>query len=91
MVRIAKKTGVKEPLDEGKLWDSLYWPAREAHYSDEDAVELADEAKNQLVGWIHDHDDNVVTTREIREKAVEVLGELDEDVSFMYEKHLDIN
>lgn len=91
MVRVAKKSGLKEELDEGKLWDSLYWPAREAHYSDENAVELADEAKGRIMDWVHQHEDNVVTTRELRERAIEILDELDGDVSFMYEKHLDIN
>lgn len=89
--KIVKEEGFKEKLDEGKLWDSVYYPAREAHYNEDRAVELADRAKHRVLEWIHGHEDNVVTSGEIRDKVVEVLGDLDEDVAFMYEKHLDIN
>lgn len=91
MTKIAKKSGVKEELDEEKLWNSLYYPARECHYSEEESTELADEAKQRVLEWIEHHEDNVVTTKELRETVIEVLEELDEDVAFMYESHLDIN
>lgn len=90
-MKIAKDNGTKEGLDEGKLWNSLYYPAREAHYGEEEAVNLADKAKHSILDWIRDHEDSVVTTKEIREKAEDVLKGLDEDVALMYDKHLDIN
>jgi transcriptional regulator NrdR family protein len=89
--KIVKQEGFKEELDEGKLWDSIYYPARESHYNEDQAVELADKAKHQVMEWIHRHEDDVVTSGEIRDKVVEVLDDIDEDVCFMYEKHLDIN
>lgn len=90
-MKVAKKDGGKEELDEGKLWDSLYYPTREAHYDNDEAVDIADSAKNQLMEWIHYHEDNVVTTKEISEKAEEFLREIDDHVALMYDKHLDIN
>jgi hypothetical protein len=90
-MKVAKENGSKEDLDEGKLWHSLYYPAREAHYGEEEAVELADEVKHRILDWIKGHEDSVVTTRELREKAEGLLGDRDEDVALMYEKHLDIN
>ncbi|QKQ98720.1 hypothetical protein GKQ38_04305 [Candidatus Nanohaloarchaea archaeon] len=91
MIKVAKRDGTKEELDEGKLWNSLYNPAKENHYQKEEAVELADEAKERLMTWITEHEDNVVTTKELAEKVEEVLAKLDEDVALMYDKHLDIN
>ncbi|MFQ3275015.1 MAG: transcriptional regulator NrdR family protein [Candidatus Nanohaloarchaea archaeon] len=89
--KIVKQEGFKEELDEGKLWDSIYYPARESHYNEDQAVELADKAKHRVIKWVHEHEDDVVTSGEIRDKVVEVLEDIDEDVCFMYEKHLDIN
>lgn len=90
-MKIAKSDGTKEPLDEGKIWDSLYYPAREAHYDEDEAVDIADEAKNRLMEWIHEHEDNVVTSKELSEKAEEILRDIDDHVGLMYDKHLDIN
>lgn len=91
MIKIAKRNGRKEPLDEGKLWDSLYHPAKEAHYPEEEAVELADKVKMKLMEWMHNHEDNVFTTTELAEKAEELLENKDSEVALMYDRHLDIN
>lgn len=90
-MKVAKQDGRKVELDQGKLWDSLYYPAREADYDKEEAVDIADEVKHRVMEFIHHHEDNVVTTREISGKAEEVLEEVDEDVKILYERHLDIN
>lgn len=90
-MKVAKENGEKEDLDEGKLWNSLFYPAREAHYDEDEAVEIADQAKDQLMEWIHNHEDNVVTTKEISDRAEEILRGLDDHVALMYDKHLDIN
>jgi len=90
-MKVAKQNGLKEELDEGKLWDSLYHPAREAHYGENEAVELADEVKHDLLEWMKHHEDNVFTTREISEKAEELLSKRSDEVALMYDKHLDIN
>lgn len=91
MKMVVKNEGHKEELDEGKLWNSIYYPFREAHYDEEEAVDLADEVKHEVVEWIRNHDHNVVTTKEIKKKVGDTLERVDEDVRFMYEKHLDIN
>ena len=54
-------------------------------------MEIADQAKDQLMEWIHNHEDNVVTTKEISDRAEEILRGLDDHVALMYDKHLDIN
>lgn len=90
-MKIAKDGGEKEELDEGKLWHSLYYPAREAHYDKEEAVDIADEAKHLILDWMHKHEDSVITTSEISEKAEEVLRQEDDHVALMYDKYLDIN
>lgn len=91
MLKVAKRNGLKEPLDEGKLWNSLYHPAKEAHYPEDEAVDLADEVKMELMEWMHNHRDNVFTTREIAEKAEDLLDDRDDEVALMYDRHLDIN
>lgn len=88
---VVNTDGAKEEFEEGKLWNSLYYPTRECHYSDEEAVEIADRVKQRLMDWIHSHEHGFVTTEEIRDKAMEELEKEDEDIAFMYDKHLDIN
>lgn len=89
-IKVVKDHGRKEEFDEGKLWNSLYYPARESHYSEDEAVELADEAKHLVLEWLEEHEDDVVTTEEIRTAAIEALEEVDMDVALMYETHLDL-
>lgn len=91
MVKVVKKSGVKEELDEGKLWDSIYYPARECDYSEANATRIADEVKQRVLEWIEHHEDNVLTVKELRETVIEALEEEDDDVAFMYENHLDLN
>lgn len=90
-MKIVNKDSQKEEFDEGKLWNSIYYPARESHYPEKAAVELADNVKHRVAEWARNHEHGFVTTEEIREKVIEELEYEDEDVSFMYEKHLDIN
>jgi transcriptional regulator NrdR family protein len=90
-MKVAKKDGSKEDLDEGKLWDSIYYPLRESGFDHGEAVDYADEVKQEVVSWIYEHEDNVVTHKEIREKVEEVLKQRDDQVALMYDKHLDIN
>lgn len=90
-MKVAKKSGGKEPFDEGKLWNSVYYPAREAHYDEERAVDLADETKNRVLEWTEEHEDTVLTAEELREKIVQILEDVDEDVAFMYSTHLDLS
>lgn len=91
MDKVVKNSGEKEDFDEGKLWDSIYYPARESHYSEEEAVELADEAKQKVLERLEDHEDDIFTAEEIRTEVIEVLETIDTDVALMYETHLDIS
>lgn len=91
MGKICKRHGEKEAFDERKLYASIYHPAREAGYSEEEAEALAEEVVEQVRDWMDDHEDNVFTADEIQEKTKERLETQDEDVAFLYESHLDIN
>jgi len=85
------KEGEKESFDERKLYASVFYPAREADYDQVDAEELANDVCAAVKDWFREHEDNVLTTREIRNMVNEQLSERDPDVAFLYRTHLDIN
>lgn len=89
--KVCDRRGDKEEFDQRKLYASIYHPAREAEYSEQEAEDLAEEVVDEFMDWFDEHDDNVLTSKEIREKVMELLEERDEDVAFLYETHLDIN
>lgn len=91
MAKVCDRDGDKIRFDDRKLYASVYAPAMEADYDDDAAEDLAEEVVDAVVDWIEGHEDDVVTTREIREKAEELLEERDEDVAFLYRTHLDIS
>ncbi|MFB6216701.1 MAG: ATP cone domain-containing protein, partial [Candidatus Aenigmatarchaeota archaeon] len=86
-----KKNHEKEDFDEKKVYASVYHPALEAGYEEEKAEWLAGEITDAVKNWIHEHHDNVHTTKEIQQKIHELLEKEDEDVAFMYEKYLEIS
>lgn len=88
---ICNREGDKEQFDEEKLYNSILNPAREAGYDTDEAAEFAEMIVDEITDWIDDHEDNVVTSVEIREKVKELLVEHDEDVAFMYDTHLDLS
>lgn len=89
--KVCNRDGDKEEFDDRKVYASVYYPAREAGYSERDAEDLAEDVVADLTDWMDDHEDNVLTSTELREKVTELIAERDEDVSFMYETHLDLN
>jgi transcriptional regulator NrdR family protein len=89
--KICNRRGEKEEFDQRKLYASIYYPAREDEYSEKEAEELAEEVAEQVAEWIGEHEDNVVTSKEIRDKTKELLEERDDGVAFLYDTHLDIN
>ncbi len=88
---VVNRDGAKEEFDEGKIWNSIFYACRESEYPEEEAVEIADRVKKRVIEWMEHHEDCFVTTREIRRRVIEELEEEDEDVSFMYETHLDLS
>lgn len=91
MAKVLKRHGEKERFDERKLYASIYYPAREERYTEEDAEELAADVTEAIKDWMADHADNVLTAEEVRDKTIELLEERDEDVAFMYQTHLDLS
>ncbi len=92
MEKICRSDGEKVPFDERKLYASVYAPALEAEFDHEEAEEIADMVVDAVVDWMADHEDNVVTTDEIREHAATSLEDAGyDDVAFLYRTHLDLN
>lgn len=91
MGKICKRHGEKEDFDERKLYASIYYPAREAEYSEQEAEELAEDVVDQVLEWMEDHEDNVFTSDEIQKEVRDRLESLDADVAFLYETHLDLS
>lgn len=91
MDKVFKRHGEKEEFDDRKLYASIYYPAREAGYSEEDAEALAEEITEAVQKWIEEHDDNVLSSDEIRDETIGRLEEEDPDVAFLYETHLDLS
>lgn len=90
-LKVVSRDGGKEAFDEKKLYASVFYPAREAEYGREEAEEMANDLTEDVRDWIEAHEDNVVTSRELREKVVELLEERDDGVAFLYDTHMDIN
>lgn len=89
--KVCKRQGEKESFDERKLYASIYYPAREADYSEKEAEELAEKIVDKLKDWIENHEDNVFTSKELREETRDQLESIDPDVAFLYETHLDLS
>lgn len=88
---ICDRGGEKEAFDSQKLYASVYHPARECRYSEKEAEELAQTIVDVIMEWIEAHDDDVITSKELRREVIDELNERDEGVAFMYKSHLDIN
>ncbi|MDY6770624.1 MAG: ATP cone domain-containing protein [Candidatus Nanohaloarchaea archaeon] len=91
MRKVVTKDGDKEEFDERKLYASIYYPAKEAEYTDSGAEKLADEVVDAVTTWMDDHEDDIVTTKELRQHVRDLLEERDEGVAFLYATYLDIN
>jgi transcriptional regulator NrdR family protein len=90
-MRVINKDGAKEEFQDNKLYDSVYYPAREAELEEHDASDLADKVVYEIKAWISEHEDNVFSTREIREKVIDILERESEDTCFLYKTHMDLN
>lgn len=91
MARIVTRNGDKQEFDDRKLYASIYAPAMEAGYDHVDAEELAADVVDQVVDWIDGHEDDVITSTELRERTITVLEEQDDAVAFLYDTHLDLS
>lgn len=91
MTKICNKEGDKEPFDDRKVYASVFRPAREKDYSEDEAGELAERVTDTVKEWVDDHEDEFITTKELRQHVLKVLKEEDEDVAFLYETHLDLS
>lgn len=90
-MKIVNKDGQKEEFEDNKLFNSVYYPCREDDLSEKEATDLADKVVYEVKAWLSEHNDNVHTSEEVREKVMEILERENEDVAFLYRTHLDLN
>jgi transcriptional regulator NrdR family protein len=90
-MKVVNKDGAKEEFEDGKLYDSVYYPAREAELSEEEANDLADKVLYEIKAWISEHEDNVFSSKEMREKVISIHERKDEDTAFLYETQRNLN
>ncbi|MFB6144174.1 MAG: ATP cone domain-containing protein [Candidatus Nanohaloarchaea archaeon] len=90
-MKVVKNEGLKEEFDDEKLYDSAYYPAREAALDKEEANDIAEKVVWEVKSWMSDHEDEVFSSEEIRQKVLEILRDVEQDVAFLYRTHLDIN
>lgn len=88
--KVVNKQGQKEKYDSMKLYSSIYYPALESGYEEEEADEFANSVCKKVADWASDQKE-AITTREMREEVLKELRKRDKDVAFMYETHLDVN
>lgn len=90
-MKIVNKDRQKEEFEDNKLFNSVYYPGREDGLSEKDATDLADKVVYEVKAWISEHPDNVHTSKEVRNKVMEILEREDKDVAFLYQTHLELN
>lgn len=90
-MKIVNEDGSKEEFEEEKLYNSAYYPSREAALDEQEANDIAEKVVWEVKSWMSDHEDEVFSSKEIRHQALEVLREVEQDVAFLYRTHLDIN
>lgn len=90
-MKIVNKDGQKEEFEDNKLFNSVYYPGREDELSEKEATDLADKVVYEIKAWLAEHEDNVHTSEEVREKVMEILKRENDDVAFLYHTHLDLN
>lgn len=90
-MKVVKNHGGKEEFDEEKLFNSVYYPAKEGDFGDERSKEIAEKVIWEIKAWMSEHEDTVFSWKEIRGKVVDILEREEEDVAFLYNTHLDLN
>lgn len=89
--KVVNKDGMKEEFETEKLHCSVYYPARESEIDEEEACDIADKVVWEVKAWMSDHEDNVFTSQEIRDRVIHLLEDLNSDVCFLYKTHMDVN
>ena len=89
--KIIKNDGLKQHFNEQKLEDSVYYPAKEAEMDHESACALAEKVIYEVKAWMAEHDDNVFSSDELKNKVMSILERENDDVHFLYKTHLDLN
>ena len=90
-MKIVNNDGQKEEFEDNKLFNSVYYPAKEDDLPDPEATDLADKVVYEVKAWVSEHPDNVHTSEEVRQKVMEILEREEPDVAFLYRTHLDLN
>lgn len=83
-MEIVDRHGEEQEYDERKVYASVYHPAREAGYSEEEAEALAEDVTDDVTTWVERHHREHVSSRELRAKIIQLLEAEDEDVAYNY-------
>lgn len=90
-MKIVNKDGAKEEFEDNKLFNSVYYPAKEAELDEKRATDIAEKVVWEVKAWISEHEDRIFSSSEIEERAMKILDRENEDVELLYRTHLDVN
>ena len=87
--KVVKKSGGIEYFDSEKLELTVIRATLNAHLSDEEGREIARKVLSKIASWLQGKDE--ISSGEIFIQVIDILGEINKDISFMYKTHRDIS
>lgn len=86
---LVKRHGHLEHFDVKKVYASVYAATLNAHYSEKDAEMIA----SQVSKNVHKKacTKKSIDSKDIKLEVIHELNQVDKDIAFLYETHLDIN
>lgn len=87
--KVVKKSGGIEYFDGEKLELTVIRASLNAHLSDEEGREIARGVLDKVASWLEGKEET--SSGEIFIKVIDILAEINRDVSFMYKTHRDIS
>ncbi|HIH43108.1 TPA: hypothetical protein HA246_05690 [Candidatus Woesearchaeota archaeon] len=88
-VFMVKRQGHYEDFDIKKVYGSIYAATLNAHYSEKDAEMIAQQVAKNIKNKFCKH--HKVSSNDIKVEVIHELNQVDKDIGFLYETHLDIN
>ena len=89
MVHVVKRKGNLEKFDERKVYASCYFAGLNCHINKLKAEKLCEKVTRDIKLWLRNK--KKISSDDIFRQMIKILNKYDEDVSFMYETHRDVN
>lgn len=86
---LVKRYGHLEKFDIKKVYASVYAATLNAHYTEKDAEMIASLVSKHVYKTACKK--KKIDSKDIKLEVIHELNEIDEDIAFLYETHLDIN